>query len=723
MEWLFLQAKKIPIGFLIFCFFAFVYSLTIRAQLSYGDEAARYLEAKSIVTGGTFAIPTIPDTNKIGIDGKNYNRFEFGYELLLIPSYALARTILGVAADRDGAPMLFMGVLNSFITALTCLVVFWFSCALQVQRRTALWITVIFGLGTIAWPYSQGLFRESLQSLTLLLSVYAVVRHQQSGDIKWLAIAAISLGCLIFTKTADIIFLPVILVYVLTGRQRELTSNSAIAGWIDNAKILVLFLIPTGMFLLLQSWVSIVKFGTLFTFGPTYENSLLPYFSISNLWVGVGGLLFSTEKSLFIYSPPVLLFLFSWIEIFRKNRREAILILFLVALTILLYGAYYDWTSGSFWGPRYLVEIVPFMVLPIGVALDSASGARRWYWIGLSAVCFLMGLFVQTIATTTNAREYADVVGKRIDLLGGLDFLRHGGIDSVALFVSPQDGFLHVNTYGWLSLGLATLVGVALLTSVNNRSDVDKHESLWYGFAVLAIAIGIHAIGLVQWVAIPYNNVLSKKADTQYVAGNDFFSDSRFCEARMMYSEALAFGTVFPFEAMSRLEEISPRAQGIQVEIGDFASHLPEPEKAEVKEQLGPSDRASLDIVTLQDKEVNAEATTDFFELLPNTQYEFSGWLKVDGVYGSGNALIGLYEDDANWRKTRFSELVSGRGPRGLQLSRQIITTLPTTRRALVKLGFSQAYGKISVGGIHLTQLDPTGGSQKTPLCQQTRGK
>lgn len=721
MEWLESHVKKIPIGILIFCFFVFVYSLTIRAQLSYGDEAARYLEAQSVVQNHNFAIPMIPDTNKIGVDGKNYNRFEFGYEALLLPPYALARTLLGVAAGRDDAPILFMGILNSIVTALTCLVLFRFSSALGVGRRISLWVTLIFGLATIAWTYSQGLFRESLQAFTLLLSVYAAVRYRQSNDARSLWMSAISLGYLIFTKTADVIFLPVILAYLIMRRQSDQMQNSSVARLIDAAKILIVFLIPMSLFLLLQSWVNIVKFGNLFAIGPTYDNNVLPYFSISNLWVGLGGFLFSPGKSLFLYSPPVVLSLFAAVVFFQKSRREATLMIFLVVLDILLYGAYYDWTSGSFWGPRYLVEIVPFMVLPIGVALDSAQGSLKRYWIGLSAVFFLTGLFVQIVGALTNARDYIDVVGDRIGLFGAWDFLRHGGIDSLAFYLSPQDGSLHITAYGWLSLGLTALFGGGLIASVKNRGDVSGGASLWRGVAVLTIAMGVSTIGLVKWAAIPYNEVLSQKADTQYVAANVFFSDGRFCEARGLYSQALGLGTLYPFESISRLDAISPRAQGVEIDIGDFIN-LPEPDKARVTDAVVSfGSEHVLGLVTLQEEDINAEATTDFFDVQPSTQYEFSAWLKVEGVYGSGGALIGLYEDDGNWRKPQYSELVRGRGPRGIQLARQVIKTLPTTRRALVKVGLSQAHGKISVGDIRLTKLN-AGESAKPSLCQSTQG-
>jgi hypothetical protein len=102
-------------------------------------------------------------------------------------------------------------------------------------------------------------------------------------------------------------------------------------------------------------------------------------------------LLFSGDRSIFVYSPPVILFVVAWQKWFRRNPKEAALILGIVLIEFLSTIMRWEWWGGPRWGVRYLVQVIPLLILPIGV-LDVEQRASRRIWKILAACLFALGV-------------------------------------------------------------------------------------------------------------------------------------------------------------------------------------------------------------------------------------------------------------------------------------------------------------------------------------------
>ena len=176
-----------------------------------------------------------------------------------------------------------------------------------------------------------------------------------------------------------------------------------------------------------------------------------------------------------------------------------------------------------------------------------------------------------------------------------------------------------------------------------------------------------------------------------------------------MYLEALSLGTDYSAQAMRQLDTIVPMVQGEEIFIDDFLSQEIE-SSASVELPNSPMLRASL----LSSQEGNAESATDFFAVQPNTQYQIAGWVRAENLFGSGNGLMGWYEDRGDWNKGRYTELTTVRGVRGMQYVRETITTQSTTKRAMLKIGLWQSYGTVWAGDLRVVRV-------QTPLTQPVK--
>jgi hypothetical protein len=77
-------------------------------------------------------------------------------------------------------------------------------------------------------------------------------------------------------------------------------------------------------------------------------------------------------KSLFVFSPPLLVGLAGLPAFMRKNFALGLTILAVAAVNIAFYGRYYEWAGDYAWGARYIVPLTGMLLLP------AISVLSRW---------------------------------------------------------------------------------------------------------------------------------------------------------------------------------------------------------------------------------------------------------------------------------------------------------------------------------------------------------
>ena len=106
---------------------------------------------------------------------------------------------------------------------------------------------------------------------------------------------------------------------------------------------------------------------------------------------GLGGLLLSPGVGLFIFIPIMLTVFFSFPDFYRKNKASLVFFISLVSVYVVYFGSLDLWHGLVTWGPRYLLEIIPFMLIPLGASLKIRD--KKFLMIILILLCATGFLF------------------------------------------------------------------------------------------------------------------------------------------------------------------------------------------------------------------------------------------------------------------------------------------------------------------------------------------
>jgi hypothetical protein len=251
---------------------------------------------------------------------------------------------------------------------------------LGFSARVAVLLTLAFGTATLVWPFSKYSFSEPVTGFFLLLAVHAAVRAVRHDRLAWSALSGLALGLAIGSKATAALAVPAVLVYLAVSEAPALSMRIRRV-----APCLCVLALPA----LALALVNAARFGNPLDTG--YNISGLVDFSNP---IGIAGLLVSPSKSLFLYAPVALLGLVGFAPMWKRLPAVAWLFLWLVASHVVFHGVLAIWPGDAGWGPRYLVPIVPFIVLPAGAALAWTTGAaRRASWAAFG-VLFGLGVLV-----------------------------------------------------------------------------------------------------------------------------------------------------------------------------------------------------------------------------------------------------------------------------------------------------------------------------------------
>ena len=369
--------------------------LTAPGHLGTVDMRAEFAVAQSMVGKADFTVsPSLPYVTVpyvVGPDGKHYSAHGLGQSLLLVPA-ALVGRIAG-CGDPASCPATAQhdaefaaSFVDGVAAAVAVMLMFLLALDLGAAVRPALALSLLFGFTTIEWAYAHDAFDVGPTATVLLLTLFAVHRGLRQSSARWLIVGGAAAGFAVALRLPSLVCVPIFAAYVIASTWR--------LGAAALLRRVVAFGGPVAAVLLLLGWYNWIRFGDPLQSGYSLASD---YYGFGGSPLsGVAGLLFSPGRSILLYSPILIAALAGLPLLWRRHRALTATVVAIVVVNLGFYGAYVDWWGGWNWGPRYLVPMTPFLILPLLPLLqrwgDLPRTARRAIY-GLAAA----GVVVQLL--------------------------------------------------------------------------------------------------------------------------------------------------------------------------------------------------------------------------------------------------------------------------------------------------------------------------------------
>jgi len=365
-----------------------VYLLTYSGQFHSSDGQAMFAVTESIVRRGDDDINQLlwmgQQQGTYGLDGELYCRKGIGTSLLSLPL-----AWLGLVVPFWGMVQTTL-LFNAVVTALTGTLVYLYVNRLGYSASTSLVLSLVFGLATLAWPYAKYCFSDPLAGLSLFAAAYFLQRYRDNGKASDTLWAGTSLGVAVATRFANIITLPLfgllLLAYIATRDKGQEIRDKPLPP-------ILAFALPLALTALLLGGYNYARYG------DVLQTGYLPQEKFSTPWLeGISGLLISPGRGLFLYAPVLLVSLLATPAFVKRHHLEAALALLVSASCVLLYGRWFFWHAGYAWGPRFLVPIVPFVVILMAPLVEKLSGKG---WLAFASLC-LVSVAIQILGLSVD---------------------------------------------------------------------------------------------------------------------------------------------------------------------------------------------------------------------------------------------------------------------------------------------------------------------------------
>jgi hypothetical protein len=253
------------------------------------------------------------------------------------------------------------------------------------KERDADLVTLGYGLGTLAFPFSTVLFGHQTAAAILLGAFWLTVsvKDRRAYSTRRLFALGLLWSWSMITEYPTGILVACMGIYVLAADLRG-RSIARVLGWSALGAVL-----PFALHSLFLWWA----FGNPTKLPYTYmaEPIFLAHTSTGILginvptFVGMFGSLYSRYRGLFFLCPFLLLTFAgfrAWL-LAEERKPELRLVAAMCIAYVLFNAGYFAWDGGGSTGPRHLVPVLPYLVMPIGFFLDGTRFTRAVTWTAL----------------------------------------------------------------------------------------------------------------------------------------------------------------------------------------------------------------------------------------------------------------------------------------------------------------------------------------------------
>ncbi|PYY19916.1 MAG: hypothetical protein DMG60_02350 [Acidobacteria bacterium] len=337
------------------------------------------------------------------------------------PASVLPMPLLALGGLYDG-----MGLGTSqFLFSLTCpilgagigSILFLLYIELGLSLRQALFWTIVSTFATMLWPASTSTFDNTQHAFFAITALYIAALSARIRSNLLAAVSGLVAGVLILYQAYFLLVIPALALGVVKLPVREETpprhpetpgvsivvragravhdyilADIASLRWISQASRearqsmvrFVCFIFAVSGDLLLSGLYNNLRFGSYWSVRKLHA-TMYPVRLLGNPVSGLSTLLLSPGKSIFLYSPVLILGILGFRSL-RRRRPEIALATLAASIALILFLSCISFAGGDWcWGPRYLVVVLPLWALSFPFAQ-----LRRSAILGLVSLGFLV---------------------------------------------------------------------------------------------------------------------------------------------------------------------------------------------------------------------------------------------------------------------------------------------------------------------------------------------
>ncbi len=386
------------------------------------NENSRYDLTYSMVENGTFRIGSYHENthDKSFLDGHYYSDKAPGSSFFGAVAYSMLAPFSG---PGPVAEYFIRFLVVSLPSAFLCVLIYRLSGEFTKRERYRVLVTLAYGLGTMAFPYSLMFYGHQIASVLLFSCFYLLfTRRGRIGDYGLFA-CGLMMGAAFMTEFPAAIISVFLFFYAFAVLENK-----------EKISFLILGIIPP---LIILAAYNFLCFGGMFSTGYSYlaYQESAEFQSAGFLGVSLPdplvllGILFSPYRGLFFFSPFLLLCIPGFHRFYRNNRLRKEFWLFLLSvLSFILWNAGYSvWWGGWSPGPRHLVPVIPFMVVTIMLYSREFSGWKEKFAVLLAAASIVLTFSVTVTDPFLPEGAYNPLVQHTIPLLARGDFAFNAG--------------------------------------------------------------------------------------------------------------------------------------------------------------------------------------------------------------------------------------------------------------------------------------------------------
>lgn len=340
-----------------------------------------------------------------GADGIWRAPGSLGYSVSLLPAVFLSDLVhqyykipppQHFPLEHDWSFHLFASFTNCFIGGYLAAILLLYAVNIGYSHKKAV-VFSLLTLGTTSLlPLTKFSFAHMLFISCFMTVLYQIKRFSKTQQVIHLvfALAALLITAISYNETFLLLLAPITIFLLIhqTPVQRRVTVLTGFLG-------MILFFLVSQVRNKIFSYV-------LFTLQA----------SPKILFEGVWGYVFSSGKSIFLYTPQLMLLPIFWHKTSKKVSAELVTAAVLTASYLFVLGSasltktdYFQpiWHGGMSWGPRYIAVLIPLWMVVVFQIIETV---KKWQKYFLVVPLFLLGAWVQIVGVSTSyLLQYIDL--------------------------------------------------------------------------------------------------------------------------------------------------------------------------------------------------------------------------------------------------------------------------------------------------------------------------